>query len=377
MTGGRFSDSQLSGGQEPQLDPNVFFQLGYGARGTSVADDINRRVRDGQQPQPQQKTEQNGLKPEDVPAVAPIEKLPPLDPTELKVVDGVLEVKYGSKNFDRILREAQGYDTIRIKDMPQGVELRHWVDGGGNFFWFRNGQDGNARHYFPPALKGIEINGAYQDVGKERLLVADAFAAKHTYGFNSWEKQTSPITYFMKMSQNADGAMAVLEKSLTDAMQTSNNPYYKIYLADVYTAQAVLAIPAVNVILRNAGDLRNPQSIANLNRELSRLQGDGAIQTNNPATINKLNDAIKLLEQVTHDSNESLKPLNRFPPKNVYTPMDPYRIYDDPNNNGYFYGFWGGSLDQARHRQVALTFMRDLVASGALKFELPPVRAPR
>ncbi len=371
--------SELSGGQEPQLDPNVFFQLGYGPRGTSIADDIMRRTRDGQQPQPQ-------MRQEEVPAVAPVdrtrvqqptEKLPPLDPNDLKVVDGLLEIRYDNKNFDRIMREAQGYDTIRITGVPKDVEVRHWVDGGGNFFWFRNGQDGAAHHYFPPTLKGLEVNGAYQDVGKERLLVADAFASKYTYGFGSWEKQTSPITYFMKMSQNADGAMAVLEKSLTDAVQSSNNPYYKIYLADVYTAQAMLAIPAVNVILKNAGDLRNPQAIANLNSELSRLQTGGSIDTNNPVTLKKLNDAIKLVQQAQSDSKESLTPINQFPPTNVYTPMDPYRIYDDPNSNPYFYGFWGGSLDQARHRQVALTFMRDLVASGALKFELPPIRQPR
>jgi hypothetical protein len=66
------------------------------------------------------------------------------------------------------------------------------------------------------------------------------------------------------------------------------------------------------------------------------------------------------------------------PPGNVVMPLDPYEIYSNPRNSGYYYGFWGGSLDQARHREVGLTMLRNLISSGALpKIELPPALPPR
>jgi hypothetical protein len=66
------------------------------------------------------------------------------------------------------------------------------------------------------------------------------------------------------------------------------------------------------------------------------------------------------------------------PPGNVVMPLDPYEIYTNPRNSGYYYGFWGGSLDQARHREVGLTLLRNLISSGALpKIELPPALPPR
>ena len=300
-----------------------------------------------------------GLRPTtglEAPPIYRPEQQRPYDATvQNSVHNGTLELKYGDPNMDKLLAQATNYQAIHI-DTPQGVQLKHWVDQNGHFFWLQNGNDGNVKHYYPAFAKAINVNGQNFDLEAQRLKVDEAFAASQGggqgAGFQSFTGRTDAMTYFSRMSGLSSQALGTLENSLAKSVQTSNNPYFKIYLADVYTAEAMQ--PIVQQVLQN-----------------------GTANLNNPDTLKKLDQAIQLLQGAQTDSRSGLSRVNMNPPGNVVMPLDPYEIYSNPNSTGYYYGFWGGSLDQARHREVGLTVLRNLISSGALpKIELPPALPP-
>jgi len=265
------------------------------------------------------------------------------------VHNGQLELKYGDPNLDQYLARAQ-YQTIDIQ-VPQGVTVKHWVDQNGNFFWFQGGNDNGARHYYPGTAKAMTVNGQTLDLEAQRLKVDEAYA-QQAGGFQSFGASTNAVNYFSRMSQLSSQALQTLDNSLSNSVKTSSNPYFKIYLADVYTAEAMQ--PIVQQVLHG-----------------------GSASFNNPQTLQKLDQAIALTQQAITDSRSGLGKTNQNPPGNVLMPLDPYEIYSNPNNPQFYYGFWGGSLQQAQSREVALTTIRNLISSNALpKIELPPALPP-
>lgn len=311
---------------------------------------------------PDQRNLGTGLRPttgldQQQPIYRPTEQQYPYDATvQNNVRNGTLELKYGDPNMDKILSQARNYQTIHI-DTPPGVQLKHWVDQNGHFFWLQGGNDNNAKHYYPAFSKAITVNGQTFDLEAQRLKVDEAYAASQGVGqgpvFQSFTGRTDAMTYFSRMSNLSGQALGTLEKSLTESVKTSNNPYFKIYLADVYTAEAMQ--PIIQQVLRG-----------------------GTADLNNPDTLRRLDSAIQLLQAAQSDSRSGLSRVNMNPPGNVVMPLDPYEIYSNPRDSRYYYGFWGGSLDQARHREVGLTLLRNLISSGALpKIELPPALPPR
>lgn len=311
---------------------------------------------------PDQRNLGTGLRPttgldQQQPVYRPTEQQYPYDATvQNNVRNGTLELKYGDPNMDKILSQARNYQTIHI-DTPPGVQLKHWVDQGGHFFWLQGGNDGNTKHYYPAFSKAMTVNGQTLDLEAQRLKVDEAYAASQGGGqgpvFQSFTGRTDAMTYFSRMSNLSGQALGTLERSLTESVKTSNNPYFKIYLADVYTAEAMQ--PIVQQVLRG-----------------------GTADLNNPDTLRRLDSAIQLLQAAQSDSRSGLGRVNMNPPGNVVMPLDPYEIYSNPRDTRYYYGFWGGSLDQARHREVGLTLLRNLISSGALpKIELPPALPPR
>ncbi|CAN5424771.1 hypothetical protein BH10CYA1_BH10CYA1_03010 [soil metagenome] len=311
---------------------------------------------------PDQQNLGTGLRPttgldQQQPIYRPTEQQQPYDATvQNSVRNGTLELKYGDPNMDKLLSQAQNYQTIHI-DTPQGVQLKHWVDQNGHFFWFAGGGDNSAKHYYPAFSKAMNVNGQNFDLEAQRLKVDEAFAASQSAAqgpvFQSFTGRTDAMTYFSRMSGLSVQALGTLEKSLANSVATSNNPYFKIYLADVYTAEAMQ--PIIQQVMRG-----------------------GNADLNNPETLRRLDSAIQLLQSAQGDSRSGLSRVNMNPPGNVVMPLDPYGIYSNPRDTGHYYGFWGGSLDQARHREVGLTLLRNLISSGALpKIELPPNLPPR
>lgn len=286
------------------------------------------------------------------PADRTTEKGAPLDRiSQIQVFDGVLEVSYKDPDLARKITDAKHYDTINIADMPKGSNISHWVDEKGYFFWFTDGHDGNKRYYYPENAKAITVNGNMQDLTLQRMKVNEAYAKKHLGGYQSMDKGSNVFSYVSGMARYGDKALDVQAHALEESAKNSKNPYFKIYLADIYVAQAMK--PIINDMLTT-----------------------GSANPNNPATLKKLDDAIKLLQTVQGDSTTELGKINRKTAGNIVMPLDPYTVYNNPRD-GYFM-FWGGSHDQARHREVALTMLKAFIEKDALpKFELPPALPPR
>lgn len=330
--------------------------------------------------------------------------------TENPVVNGALNLKYGEPQFDQKLAANPAYTYINITDIPQGVKVKHSADQNGYFFWYAKeevsaaGQkttvpaetvrvqlpDGSfttepKRHYYSIQAKEISMNGDRRDLEATRLLVNEALSRNGNdqfRGFSSFGRsqqvdmrlpgapqgRTDAFTYFTRMSQLGARALEIQQKTLEENIKTSDNPYFKIYLADVYVAQAMK--PIIDQV-RNGGNV---------------------IELNNPETIKKLEDAISLVQAARGEAHNGLSRIKRATPGNMPMPLDPYSIYmnpADPYFNDYYrrygndgtgpwYYFWGGSYDQAAHREVALTFIRDLLKNNALpRIELPPNLPPR
>jgi len=260
------------------------------------------------------------------------------------VKNGVLEIRYGDPDFDRKLNCGIDFQVLRITNMPAEVQLRHWADDNGYFLWFPNGGDKQARHYYPRGLKVIEIDGQRQDVDQQRLQVSDAVIAKQrgtSDGFGSFDRNSNVMTYFQGMSQVSGKALALQEKILREGAESSKNPYFNLYLSDVLVAQAMQPI-------------------------IQQAQSGNRIQVDNPETLRKLDEAIEQAKLAEKRSYDGLYAQNRFPAGNVIMPLSPLTFYNNP------FGFWGGSYQQAQRREVALTWIKGLIKSGALSnIELP------
>lgn len=305
---------------------------------------------------------------------------------ENPVRNGVLELSYNDANFARKMASAQGYWNIKINDLPEGVKLKHWVDETGYFFFFEgsSGQhlmrvrtdDGRYEmryrpYYYQGQAKQIEHSGQVRDLEATRLKINRAITAGEgsNNGFTDFTKlPSSPagrvdvFTYYMNLSQIGARALDISEKSLTDAVRNGQNPnnpsdptnpYFRIYLADIKVARAIQPI-------------------------IRDMRETGRANLNNPETIARLNEAIGILSQVKVDSNNGLTRINQYTPGNILMPGDPFSIIGDPRNRNYYYGFWGGSYDQAKAREAGLVMLRDLLQSGAFPtdVQLPPSRPP-
>ncbi len=296
------------------------------------------------------------------------------------VVNGKLTLQYGEADFDRKLAANPNYQQLSIQGIPEGVKVKHFVDAKGYFFWLDGsgemeqirGGDGTVsqrprRHYYSIQAKEIEMNSDKRDLEATRLKVNEAMAMEGGFkGFSNFKVgqqvdfqapggqrvvSGDAMNYFLRMSKTSSSVLDIQAKSLEESVRTSDNPYFKIYLADVYTAQAMK--PIIDQV----------------------LNGGRYIELNNPYTIKKFDDALSLLKAVDTDSRTGLQRVNRMPPGNAVMPLDPYRIYGDtrdPRFPEYYYGFWGGSYDQAKHREVAITFIRNLAKNNAFpRIELP------
>ncbi len=85
-----------------------------------------------------------------------------------------LALRYGQADFDRQLTENPRAAVIKLNGVPETVAVRFWKDNKGYFFWFQNGNDNRARHYYSRELRFIEINGRRLDVRAEERNVERA-----------------------------------------------------------------------------------------------------------------------------------------------------------------------------------------------------------
>lgn len=263
---------------------------------------------------------------------------------------GVLTLQYGDPDMDQELA-AGNYQRIVI-NTPAGVQLKNWEDQNGFFFWFQGGNDSNAKHYYPATAQEMTVNGQTYDLDSERLQVSQEYAAQASgapsgptgfTGFQTFSNSTNAITYFERMSQLSASSLSVLQNALASSAYTSKNPYFKIYLADVYTAEAMQPI-------------------------VSQVMNSGTANLDNPQTLQKIDQAIQLLQAAQQDSGQ----YNQSAGSGAL-PLWPYSMYTTPGNyNSYGY-YAGNSLVQSQYREAALTVLRNLITSHALpQIQLPP-----
>jgi len=293
--------------------------------------------------------------------IATVTDVPP------NIQNGVLTVRIGDRNIDRDLA-SPNYNTIKI-DTPQTMSVQNWADANGYYMWFRREDNGQSvdgqKHYYPPNAKQLSVNGQTYDLEAQRLKVNEDIAAAANGGqrvFQNLDKRMTRdplqvVQYAAGIANLGSGVLNAEESALTQSVRTSNNPYFKIYLADVYVAQAMQPI-------------------------IDQVKTTGHMDVGNPETVRRLDMAINLLNQAVVDSRGGLSRINANPGGNVTMPMNPYDIY---MSQGYtpYYGFWAGSYDQASCRAATLTTLRNMITTGSVASMLrnvevlPPRMAPR
>jgi hypothetical protein len=263
--------------------------------------------------------------------------------------NGVLHLRYGDANMDRALANPN-YDKLQI-ETPQGVQLRNWADQNGYYFWFQNTANGQMvdgqKHYYPPFVKQLCVNGQVFDLDAQRLKCNEDMAnfySKRNYFENLNGRQVQDPNYAVAFAGRLSGlsgsVLASEEAMLQQSARNSSNPYFKIYLADVYTAQAMQPI-------------------------INQFKETGHIDIANPQTKQRIQMAIDVLNAAVSDSRNGLAQMNQGVQGNVSMPLDPYEIYMNRGLSGY-YGFWGGAYDQAMYRASTLTVLQNLIQTSAL-----------
>lgn len=294
----------------------------------------------------------------------------------LKFTGRTLELSYNDKDFEKKLAYAgkvhgKDFDTLKVTDMPPGTKITPWVNSKGFFFYFNDGtQTPKEFHYLPSNLTRLETK-EMTDLNKLRADVMVAYnndmaktvtdAGAGFGGFMDFSQRTDPgrdgaasaFQYFQRMSGLSTQALNSLESNLREGVKTSDSPYLKIWLADVYVGQAMKSV---------------------VDQSLS----GNPVDLKDPAIMRKLDDAISLNKAARLTSDENLGQNGMKRQGNAYLPMMPFNPYWDARNRNGYYGFWGGSGDQAAHREAALTTIKAMIQSNALpKLQLPPALPPR
>jgi hypothetical protein len=286
----------------------------------------------------------------------------------LNIAKGTLELSINDADFDKKLAIAaqtrsRDFNTLKIDDIPDNVRVNYWQDPKGLFVWFDGGTDHNKKHYLPANLTTLELPREKTLIEDLRVNVNKRYAERSFSGLESFGPNYNPtrdggynaMSYYMRMSNIASETLDRQEEMLRKAVATSSNPYYKIYLADTLTAQAMKPV-ADAMIHHHTVDVRNVD------------------------TMKKLQEAMSVLDAAAIDSRQNLAQGNRFPKGYDYTPPAPGRPYWNLERYPQdYYGFWGGSFDQAMARQANLKLIYGMInTSNAIpRFELPPNLPPR
>lgn len=276
----------------------------------------------------------------------------PNDQAEGTVVNGVLVLRYGAKDFDQKLAQTN-YHSLKIVGVPPTVPVAPWVDGKGFFFYFQKGADGEAQHYMPKGLKWIEINGVQASADEMRVKASHELQVrsnKDDKGFANYKDTTHPYLYAKRMSGIAGDVLSTQEKFLREGAQNSpENPYFKIYLSDILMAQAV-----------------QPVIAAVTAKEKGEKYDEKLLSFNNPATLAKIDEALKLLDEAqkaAKTGGDLVKPNTTRMQELSPFALNPYAYNPDI--------YWGGALYQSWQRQVMLQLMKGWITSNQLRFELP------
>lgn len=274
-----------------------------------------------------------------------------------KPVNGVLELEYGDPGFDKSIAQTD-YHTLKIRNLPETVRLKPWVDKTGYLFSFEGGNDKEAPHYFPPNLKTVQIevwNGKqYKPFTKPadelRISAVQGVMAEQRSdksSFGSFDNKTHPYRYAERMSALAEQQLNLQEKALREGAEASpTNPYFRIYLADILIARAIKPV-IEDVKAGKDATLDNPETMKRIDQALEELA------------------KARLITQKHGDI--------RVPNTYQQPPLFPFGLnpyYRNPD------AYWSGAAYQSYQREVGLTVVKAWIKSGAIKLQLPPALPP-
>lgn len=280
----------------------------------------------------------------------------PVTGREPQLDRGTLRFDLGDKNIDAALARPD-YRRIEVRT-PPGIQLSHGVDQTGYYFTFdkANGESADGkRHYYPQNAKEMCENNKTYNLDAQRLRSNEVSAnssSNQAHYFDNMNHGTPPnafqvVKFADRLSNISKAVLVTQEKSLQDSIRAQDadpnsikNPYFKIYLADVYTAQAMQPL-------------------------VEQFKATGRINFDNPQTVQRVDMAIRVLNTALQDSRDGLQSTGMKNPTNVVTPMSPYDYYYDRDRR-VAYGFWGGSSDQAQQRLIALNTFRNLLTTKSL-----------
>lgn len=258
-----------------------------------------------------------------------------------KVIDGVMELSYNDLDFEKKLISTDKYNTIRIKDLPPGVSIQHWLDEGGYFMYFKGpaGTRSDWIHYPPNARELSVVNKGSLDLYAERLRVNDNYADTHHGGFRSLQRESEVLSYLANMSTYSDHHLLIQENSLRTSSEWSGNPYFKIFLADVMAARTMKPIV----------------------RQLQDKQMPNVFDRESIARMEFANKALLIAER------DSKAALAEWPHRPVVTPLG-HRQSDA-------YEFYLGGMTQSRVRAGKVNELRQSIQGNRVpSFDVPTRR---
>jgi hypothetical protein len=258
-----------------------------------------------------------------------------------KIINGVMELSYNDVDFEKKLMSTDKFDTIRIKELPPGVSIQHWLDEGGYFMYFKGpaGTRSDWIHYPPNARTLSVVDKGSLDLYAERLRVNDNYADTHHGGFKSLQRESEVLSYLANMSTFSDRHLAIQENSLRTSSEWSGNPYFKIFLADVMAARTM------KPIVRQLQDKQMPNIF---DRE----------------SIARMEFANKDLQIAERESKNSLR---EWPNRPVVTPLG----HRQPDA----YQFFLGAMTQSRVRMGKVNELRQSIQGNRVpSFDVPTRR---
>jgi hypothetical protein len=260
---------------------------------------------------------------------------------------GSIELSYNDPNFDQKLWQS-GATSLKINDFPrQGVAISSWVDDKGFFIWYQGGNDNKKPHYLPGSLKQIEVNGVVQNVDEMKIqasLSAAQEADRSRTGFTSFNERTDPLTFAKRMGGLGWDQLQMQEKALAQAAKDSpNNPYFRLYLADIKVAEAFKPI-------------------------IDQVSGGGSrIQLDTPFTRQKLEEARQ--EALQAEKIAQQVGGARYPNLQLMPQLNPFFLNPAHYNPDLY---WSGALYQGYRREAQIRMLQHYIQQFS-NVELPPI----
>ncbi len=237
-----------------------------------------------------------------------------------------LELKYNDPEFESKLLAAGAVKALNIGALPPGVRLVLEFDEHGFFFRFEGGIDSKRHYYFPKGLKEIRVNSQFIDADLERKWLVGGLLSGYKHTFKSLDAEAevkSLVHYYCELAQLPTATMDTLINCLRRTVDGSNDPYFRIYLADLIMARVLKSL-------------------------IAKKYKSSAVTVNWAEAVAIVENVLDLYESVVRDTVTALDCLNFSASDAGVMPLSVIPMRRDPR------AFWAGAHYQGSKRAVLL-----------------------